>query len=135
MVNFLQPDCEHNITSIMLQDDVALADVVKNLSEQLQQVQSQLAEQQATITEQQAFIEAQHLEQTRQTDALTERVNRQEEVNAEQARLNDAKFFRLESQCRASECFKDEGNHHSYQLLCQLYTKLYQIVALFKTDI
>ena len=44
----------------MLQDDVALVDVVKSLSEQLQQVQRQfqleLAEQQATITEQQVRL-------------------------------------------------------------------------------
>ena len=43
----------------MLQDDVALADVVNSLSEQLQQIQSQfrlqLAEQQAVIEEQQVF--------------------------------------------------------------------------------
>ena len=50
---------------------MALADVVKNLSEQLQQVQSQfqlqLAEQQAAIIEQQAVI----AEQAHQIDALT----------------------------------------------------------------
>ena len=96
----------------MLQDDVALADVVKSLSEQLQQVQSQLAEQQATITEQQAIIEAQHVEQARLTDALTERVNRQQEISAEQARLINVlngTVFRLKSQWRASECFKEDG--------------------------
>ena len=38
-----------------------MADVVKNLSEQIQQVQLQLAEQQATITEQQAINEEQVL--------------------------------------------------------------------------
>ena len=57
----------------MLQNDLALTEVVKSLAEQLQQVQwqfqLQLAEQQATITEQQAV----NAEQARQIDALNER--------------------------------------------------------------
>ena len=72
---------------MLQQDDVAvLADVVKNLSEQLQQVQRQfqlqLVEQQATITEQQATIKEQQAisaEQARQIDALTRNVAKQDE--------------------------------------------------------
>ena len=60
----------------MSQDDAALADVVKTLSEQLHQVQwqfrSQLAEQQVTIAEQKAV----NAEQARQIDALTSKVTR-----------------------------------------------------------
>ena len=99
-----------------------MVDVVKSLSEQLQQVQRQaqlqLVEQQATITEQQAFIEAQHLEQADLTRALTERANRQQEVNAEQARLINAlnvNVFRLERPWRASECLKKDGNLLMYK--------------------
>ena len=51
----------------MLQDDMASTDVIKNLSEQLQQVQSQLTYQQAINAEQQAI----NAEQARQIDALT----------------------------------------------------------------
>ena len=54
----------------MLQDDVALADVVKNLSGQLQQVQLQLADQQATITKQQAVNAEQHVTITEQQVCL-----------------------------------------------------------------
>ena len=51
-----------------------MAEIVKNLSEQLQQVQLQLAEQQTTITEQQATITEQQsifAERARQIGALT----------------------------------------------------------------
>ena len=61
----------------MLQDDVALTDVVKNLSEQLQQVQLQLAEQKAIITEQQTTITEQQIinaEQFRQIRTLIKNV-------------------------------------------------------------
>ena len=47
-----------------------LADFVKNLSEQLQQVQSQLAERHATVT----HLQATNKEQAQQIHALTETV-------------------------------------------------------------
>ena len=66
---------------MLQQDDVALADVVISLSEQLQQVQSQLAEQQAVITEQARQIDTltrNDVKQDRQVDRLTVNVARQE---------------------------------------------------------
>ena len=85
----------------MLQDDVALADVVKNLSEQLQQVQRQfqlqLAEQQAINVEQQATI----TEQQAVIDSLIENDVNMKEIITEQAqqvdRLTD-NFARLEAE-------------------------------------
>ena len=64
---------------------MTLADVVKNLSEQLQQVQSH-------VVNQRDALHRQHVEQARRIDAL------------------NAKVVRLERQWRASECFKDDGN-------------------------
>ena len=89
----------------MLQDDVALADVVKNLSEQLQQVQRQfqleLAEQQAVNAEQQAVI----VEQARQIDALTENDVKQ----ARQVELLTDKVARLEAEHKVIAALQDTG--------------------------
>ena len=96
----------------MLQDDVALADVVKNLSEQLQQVQRQFqlqrAEQQATITEQQAVNAEQQaviVEQARQIDALTENDVKQ----ARQVELLTDKVARLEAEHKVIAALQDTG--------------------------
>ena len=72
-----------------------LADFVKNVSEQLQQVQSQLAHQQEFNLQYQTTI-----------DDLTTRLGRQQNVND----VLTEKVFRLESQWRASECFNNDGN-------------------------
>ena len=89
----------------MLQDDVALADVVKNLSEQLQQVQRQFqlqrAEQQATITEQQAI----NAEQARQIDVLT----RNDVKQARQVELLTDKVARLEAEHKVIAALQDTG--------------------------
>ena len=117
----------------MLQDDVALADVVKNLSEQLQQIQSQfqlqLAEQQATIAEQQAV----NAEQAQQIDAMTkndvkqgQQAENMKEIITVQARQidvltrNDVKqdrqvnrltdnFARLEAEHKVIAALQDTG--------------------------
>ena len=72
-----------------------LADFVKNVSEQLQQVQSQLAHQQEFNLQYQITV-----------DDLTTRLDRQQNVND----VLTEKVFRLESQWRASECFNNDGN-------------------------
>ena len=89
----------------MLQDDVALVDVVQNLSEQLQQVQRQfqlqLAEQQAINVEQQAV----NAEQARQIDAL----NRNDVKQAQQVdRLSD-NVARLEAEHKVIAALQDNG--------------------------
>ena len=92
----------------MLQDNVALTEVIMNLSEQLQQVQSQLAEQQAKITEQQATITDQQkafAEQARQIHALTKNdVKQARQV----ARLTDY-AARLEAEHRIIASQQDNG--------------------------
>ena len=89
----------------MLQDDVALADVVKNLSEQLQQVQRQFqlqrAEQQATITEQQAI----NAEQARQIDVLT----RNDVKQAQQVDRLTVKVARQEVEFKVIAALRDNG--------------------------
>ena len=90
----------------MLQDDVAvLADVVKNSSEQLQQVQRQfqlqLAEQQVAIIEQQAVI----TEQARQIDALTKNGVKQ----GQQVDRLTANFARLEIEHKVIAALQDNG--------------------------
>ena len=85
---------KQHFTSTCLQDDVVLADVVKNLSEQLQQVQLQLAEQQAI-----------NAEQARQIGALTKNVAKQDEhVNL----LTD-NFARLEAEHKVIAALQDTG--------------------------
>ena len=92
----------------MLQDDVALADVVKNLSKPLQQVQQvqrqfqlQLAEQQAVNAEQQAVI----VEQARQIDALTKNVAKQDR-RVDRLTNNVA---RLEAEHKVIAALQDNG--------------------------
>ena len=104
---------------MLQQDDVTLVDVVKSLSEQLQQVQQQFqlqlaeqqavnAEQQATITEQQAINEEQKTvitEQARQIDVLT----RNDAKKAQQVdRLTD-NFARLEAEHKVIAALQDNG--------------------------
>ena len=99
----------------MLQDDMALTDVIKNLSEQLQQVQSQLTYQQAINAEQQAI----NAEQARQIDALTrndvkqdQQVGNMTETITEQARqvyrLTD-NVARLEAENKFIAALQENG--------------------------
>ena len=77
---------------MLQQDDVALADVVISLSEQLQQVQLQLAEQQAITAEQARQIDAlikNDVKQDRQVDRLTDNVARLEAEQKVIAALQD----------------------------------------------
>ena len=85
---------KQHFTSTCLQDDVVLADVVKNLSEQLQQVQLQLAEQQAI-----------NAEQARQIGALTKNVAKQDE----QVNLLTDNFARLEAEHKVIAALQDTG--------------------------
>ena len=98
---------------MLQQDDVAaLADVVKNLSGQLQQVQRQfqlqLAEQQATITEQQAVM----AEQVRKIDSLNENDVNMKTLITKQARQVDRltdNVARLEAENKVIAALQDNG--------------------------
>ena len=96
----------------MLQNDVALRDVVKGLSEQLQQVQRQfqlqLAEQQAVITEQARQIHAltrNDVKQDQQVDNMAETITKQ----ARQVdRLID-NVARLKAEHKVITALQDDG--------------------------
>ena len=96
---------------MLQQDDVTLVDVVKSLSEQLQQVQLQLTEQQVTITEQQAINTDQQAviaEQARQIDVLTRNdVKQDRQVD----RLTD-NFARLKAEHKVIAALQDNGTEY-----------------------
>ena len=120
----------------MLQNDVALADAVRNLAEQLQQFQSQLAEQHAINAEQQAFNSEQQAtmteqqainsKQARQIYALTENdVKQFRQVD----RLTD-NFARLEVEHKVISALQDYGT----QCCMSTLLKNFSVVSCFQQN-